>query len=1087
MNKRFAAVAAAAMLACGAMAQDDDAPHARQMREMPAEETAPGADAIERAELEARGELFPLLKAGPDAAKAATPNIKPGGIVFGYVQNSAGGTYPDFYHWESLTHVGSQFVSFASDGTISTANENAWRNRDATLRAGGVAQAAGVKVIMVVLNSGFDVAVINTVMTTPAARTTLVDEIVALLADDNNVAGGANYSHGVSFDFEPFSWSSAARDGMALFFQELRSDLNAAGLASHEISLYGDPTPSDTQWGASSIGFAPQMDYLLYSGYDFASGLTPHAITDHNGALNNFDYYFDRGIAPEKFVYVISSYSRNWTGTAAYNVAGTSDLAEGFTDGLYDTTLNPRFGGPFAENYVTGDEVSWYTYNDGTNNHAVTFDSPQAMAVKVGSTLGYPSPGAWQGRRLGGVGFWSLMWMAETASWDPISNSAQAKTRTYPHIYQACQEILAPSGREELLVTGFEGLNFRWRVPTEGPDDVGDTDANSTRAIVSAPAGAGRPASTTNAMQLTFDIENGSVGTPGKLFFRHEMLAANEAAVQNSVIDKNAAIAFFDRTTKLTTSIYTSAAYPNATLRMVVMDNSRELERSPAFSLNGTGWRTIEWDLTDAATISGYNTNEPAFVDGDGSLDTASGGAKDIAFAGFILEATANNTNGAVVLDEVTHRHANAGGKDYKINEFRYDGNANEFVEIYGPAGALPAGFQLRTIAGSNGAITAKSVSGSIPNEGGGFGFFVVGDATVPNVDFSTGFAAGTDDLFDANPSGLQLCNATDGGVYDSVVYEAFGGMADLVRMQTLGVANEGAPWVGRVANGTDAAGVPHAVGRFPDGADANVNGTDFSLAKATPGAANGKSIPVGATRTFDFNTAPPEGFATFQTFVVGASGVGASPSGGNVHRCVDTTGGGAMSFLGDAALGSDGNGYRVRGEVFLPAAGASAQAVGVGFCASQGSAFFSSTRTNNSYENGYWLKFENSASGNLDDGIASHPGVVHFLNVTHDNQDGAPATSLGTRAATGGAWTTFEMSIDPHAAPASQLIAKIGGNTVYSGAIPAGGRTSGAVAFGYRKFVAGAATATEGTWVDNVRIEPIATTVVPSDGFAIR
>jgi len=1043
-------------------------------------------DAAERAELEAAGLLFPQQgKAGSTAlgggkgSRSMEPNIREGGIVFGYAQSySSSGTYVDFYRWEALTHVGSTFIEFDSTGNLT--NPATWTGRDALLRAGGAAQAAGTKVIMVVLNEGFDVNVINTVMTTPAARSTLVDDIVDLL---DNVG---EYSHGVSFDFEPFSWSSAARDGMTLFFQELRSDLDAAGLTSHEISLYGDPTPSNTQWGTTSIGFAPYLDYLLYSGYDFASGLTPNSITEHDSAVANMDYYFDRGIEPEKFVYVISSYSRNWTGTNTYGVAGTTDTSEGFTDGLYDTTLNPRFGGPFTLNYVTGDESGWYTYNDGVDDHVVTFESPESLAMKVGSALSYPGTGtAWDGRKLGGVGFWSLMWMAETAAWDPIAAAASAKTRTYPQIYQACQELLAPAGTEEFIVAGFEGLNFRWRDPNEGPDDVGDSDTDSARLIVTAPAGVGRPASTTNAMRVTYDFETASVGTPGKLFFRHEMLAANEAAVQNSVIDTNAAAAFFDATTEILTYVYCPTPGANATLRMVVMDRDRELEMSPPYSLaTGSTWGTFTWDLT--AGVTAYTTAEPAFLSGDGFLDTAGAGATDIAFAGFVIQSTSPTASAQVIVDEITYRHANAGGLDYKINEVRYDGSTGEFVEIYGPAGPLPAGFQIRAIDGAAGSITGfPPIVASIPNDGGGFGFLVVGDSDVPNVDITTGFTLGGNNLPDGDPSAVQLYNSTDGGVYDSLVYEAHGGLDNLLRGTMLGVANEGAPWFGRSASGTNAASVKHSAGRYPDGQDTDVNATDFSLMSASPGAANGGTLTAAGTTTFNFTSAPSQAFTTFQSVKAVASGVGASTDGGNVLRTADSTGGGVITYIGDGALGADGNGYNIDGEIFLPNSAAPAQAIGIGFCGGQGSTFFSTTRSNSSYENGYWLIYENNASADLDDGLASHPGIVHFVMASHDNQDGNPVVSLGSLdvSSMAGSWRRFDLNINPGG---NTLTAKLGGSIVYSGSIPTGGRTSGPVMVGFREFD-GSVTSVEGTWIDGLRVGPQGSLPVGLTGFSIQ
>jgi hypothetical protein len=357
--------------------------HAEQMRQLESEEPlAPSDDASERRAMEKDGSLFPLKAAGSKAVRAAKPTVDEDFIVFGYAQSyGSAGTYTDFYRWSGLTHIGSTFVSFDSAGGINTANENVWKNRDANLKAGGAAQAAGVKVIMVCLNSGFDVAVINSVMTSATARAALITEIHNLLAADT-------YRHGVSFDFEPFAWNSSARAGMVTFFQDLRTSLDTID-PNLEISVYADPSASSTQWDLPA--FTPNLDYYLFSCYDYATGTSAHAISDFNNYVSPFtSFYIEGGVPANKMVAVISTYSGRWSGVTAYNTsAGTNRVAGGFTDGLYETTLWPQFGGPKTENYQTGDEVSWHTWLDsGTaTNYVRTWDSPQALEYKIRAAL----------------------------------------------------------------------------------------------------------------------------------------------------------------------------------------------------------------------------------------------------------------------------------------------------------------------------------------------------------------------------------------------------------------------------------------------------------------------------------------------------------------------------------------------------------------------------------------------------------------------------------------------------------------------------------------------------------------------------
>lgn len=997
-------------------------------------------------------------RAAEKSAKAATPRVSNDFIVFGYVQSHSQIAQT---RWHALTHVGSLFLNFDSTGTIT--DSTTFTNRDATLKAGGAAQAAGVKVIAVIRNTGFDVNVTNTVLTNATARAKLVSEVA-------RVVNGDAYCAGASFDFEPFSWSTAARDGMTIFFRDLR-----AAIPGKEISLYSDPTPVTSGWDVA--GIAPNLDYMLYSGYDWGSGNTPHAITDHNSCLTGMKFYLSGGLPPSKLVSVISSYGRLWSGTNTYDQTGLKVTSQGFTDGLYNTTLNTAFGGPYASNYVRGDEGVWHTYNDGTEDYVMTWDSPESMEYKIRHALSFQDPtGVYNGARLRGVGFWSLMWMAETSSWDPNTQATVSRVRTYPQIYQICQKVLAKPGQESFLIDGFEGLDTAWRDPNFSPDTTGDTDSNSAFVTITKPTGTGAPTDSTRAAQLTFDFEGTGAN---RLFMRHELLG-NPATAQVAIPDTNSTAAKFDASTAISAAIRTPSAYAGYTVRMVVMDKDRQLEMSPAYTLATSGWRTITWDLTSTAAgnITGYNTNEPAFVDGNGALATAGDGAEDISFIGFLVEGTGATNSATLVIDELAYSNAVPANLNYKINEFRYTGSAGEFVEIQGPVGAIPTGTELRFYNSADATFTSVALGGAVVPASG---LLVVGDPTVPNVGLSTGFTDAANNIPDTAPTGLQLYNATAGYTIDSVVYLAFGGLKDLIRIQAKGVADEGYPWLGALGNGTDSSGQASTFGRYPDGADTQMNAQDFSVMKATPGVANGRSISNSVATLFDFEAVHPGTRLAYNSTGAGAvnPGVIASPAGGKVFRVVDVTGGGQMAYFGDAALGTTPAGYTASGLVYLPGTTEPAQAIGLGICGRQGTSFFAATKAlqdTGAYESGYWLLFENKAGVTLADGRPDHGSTFEFVHASHDNMDTTPVTLLASAPVASlpgvsqGAWTSFALSIDPSA---NRLVAVVGGNTIYNGAIPAGGPTSGAFQAGFRENHSGAPAATEGTWIDALTITP--------------
>jgi hypothetical protein len=307
------------------------------------------------------------------------------------------------------------------------------------------------------------------------------------------------------------------------------------------------------------------------------------------------------------------------------------------------------------------------------------------------------------------------------------------------------------------------------------------------------------------------------------------------------------------------------------------------------------------------------------------------------------------------------------------------------------------------------------------------------------------------------------------------------GGLGDLIRRQTSGVTGEGQGWMGDTGTGTNSAGKVLSFGRYPDGADTNVNEQDFSSQPPTPGAPNGTALTLPVT--YNFTSPPSTIYQTFASPTIGAmtAGRATSPNGGNVWRCIDTAGGGTQADIGDITLGATTNGYTVTGEVYIPPATDPAQAIALGLCGRKGSAFFSSTPGNSGYENGYWLVYESNASAALADGQAVHSQKFQFEMANNDNQQSTRTLALGTAMTlaqvgigsvpAAGVWATFKLSIST---TNNLLYAQINGTDVYRGPIPAGGFTSGAFQVGYREFTSPTTvTAVMGAWLDNITITP--------------
>ncbi len=1046
-------------------------------------------------------ESAPAIKGTPTAP--VSPAIDEDFIVFGYHPYYRDGA-EEFYRWHALTHVGYAFIGFDAAGNLDT---TAWDSRPAAFLAGGDAERNGVQVHMVVANvfpfsGGFSEAnLIDAMDDADGSATALINNITAELTQD--LASGGNVT-GVSFDLE-FNWTATTRDNISAFMTDCRAAFDAWTAVDSsrpyiELSLYVNPSYSATRHDAAALNGS--LDYMFYSTYPWAGGFSssPNSIAERDRYVGELNDYLAAGFDPRKMVPILPAYSlefyvTNPGGGEAYDWPTLDPEGSGVGDdrirrvrtwaeAAFDARYNTVTGYPLARNYRRGDETAWtqdtglYTPTVGAPfavDLVTVYDDETSIEYKMRIVESNEVPSgdpALEGKRLGGVGWWELGWMSAPNSHNPRTGSSGTR-RTWPQFYQIGAEVLAPEGATSYFLERFENntLSPLWEAPLTNPDTFGMIAA--TLAVVGPPP-AGGPTPSNSAMLVTAEFDS----TPSTLPVRHAYMA-DDASTPD--LDLGMPLGFLPNDGIIRAWINPPIAAPDVAIRILVVDGEGEIEVGPLTSLATAGWQVLSFDLLNDPVV-GFTTSEPGLSNGDGVLDLTGNAPREIAFYGFIILTITATGTFDLWIDDITYSRAGASGGEYTINEVRYDlvgvAEDGEFVEVYGPAGPLPSNLVLRSYNPGTGAILNEvPLAGSIPNDTGtGFGYFVVGDPSVPNVDDSSAFGATVDDLSGTDPSALQLLDAVTGEVYDSIVYEAWGGLDELVRVETLGVANEGAAWIGQVAPGA------YSIGRYPDGTDTNNNASDFAVQPLSPGATNGDTVgalPV----SFNFDSFPPNAFLTFDYALAGsvASGVGPSADGGNVLRVADVSGGNIL-FLGDASLGITG-GHSVAGELYIPTAAGDAEAIAVGFCGTQGSTFFEDTPQNSGYENGYWLIYHNNGGVDINNGLGNHAQEFKLVHASNDNLDAQIVEELGTLTLAGsgaseGAWTTFALSIDPFAGPSGELIARINDQDVYVGPIPEGGRTSGAVQIGHREDASGT-TATMGTWVDALVIDaPLATSV---------
>jgi hypothetical protein len=563
-------------------------------------------------------------------------------IVFGYMQSIAPDGPVTGYRWHALTHIGYTFVRFRADGSLDPASRENFRNRPGALKNGGAAKNNGVKVIAVLANHGFQADVEDAVFPSAIKRAKLIAEVVALAGDP--VAG----CDGVSLDIEPMNFKRGTAVAFNSFVLELSAALRRMRPA-REFSMYvGSYYPARY----SIATFRSCFDYLLFSAYNFAPGNVVGDVGFVDGIHKGIDGWLKAGMPPEKIILTLPLFGKEWEApAAAWGVKGHDPKSIGMDYGnLLTTTRVP----PLTAN-PSGAKRScvWTAEDAGAGKFRIrTFDDLEAHERKLRMALswdGTVSPGA----RLGGVGFWSLMWLAQglrPGSVDPNDGAHAvnpALRRTFGGPWTLWEELFAPPSQKVYRAETFEGatLDPMWAGPASSPDSAGIGKC----AMLSAAAAPGSSKANARVASLQFSFTGGA----GRAVYKYRPLADVKAPYP---VDRNAALVLTDAATRFIVPVYVPEAMTGVSLRLLVSDKNGELEQSLAFPLAKSGWQTVEWNLADPKTVAACTTKEGGLRSGDGVIQTAGGGARDIAFIGFAVEsASPAPVAGRVDVDQILY------------------------------------------------------------------------------------------------------------------------------------------------------------------------------------------------------------------------------------------------------------------------------------------------------------------------------------------------------------------------------------------------------------------------------------------------
>src|SRR5690606_2289652 len=123
-----------------------------------------------------------------------------------------------------------------------------------------------------------------------------------------------------------------------------------------------------------------------------------------------------------------------------------------------------------------------------TNYFVTVGDTPESLELKISAAQNFPGDnGDYQGVRLRGVGWWSMMWVApywqdfslatsgnSFEGYDPLVSQVVKRAPYYRHIDLLVQEILKKPGQTKFQLESFENDDPHWRDPNTSPDSSGD-------------------------------------------------------------------------------------------------------------------------------------------------------------------------------------------------------------------------------------------------------------------------------------------------------------------------------------------------------------------------------------------------------------------------------------------------------------------------------------------------------------------------------------------------------------------------------------------------------------------------------------
>lgn len=274
-------------------------------------------------------------------------------VVHGYHPYWISDATADGYRWDLLSHLA--YFSYEVDPTTGEASTiHGWRTSAVIDRA----KAEGVKVLLTVTN--FGAAANRTLLSSRAAQDTLIERLVALLAE----RGG----HGVNLDFEsvPGDMRSALVSFAAGLRARLDAERNAGRIPDAVISVAAPAVDWNGGWDVAALSAPVDLFFVMCYDYSWSSSANAGPVAPLRGMTWNVErslrWYLDEGVPADRLLMGVPYYGYDWPVAGAAAGAATTGRATARTYSIVRQELpawNRQWSEVFLNPWVSYESASW--------------------------------------------------------------------------------------------------------------------------------------------------------------------------------------------------------------------------------------------------------------------------------------------------------------------------------------------------------------------------------------------------------------------------------------------------------------------------------------------------------------------------------------------------------------------------------------------------------------------------------------------------------------------------------------------------------------------------------------------------------